>query len=1006
MAWHRLALVLGLAAALSGASVAGEQWRLSWSDGFERDTVGDGWVVTHGQASVREGKLHLEGGGACIITSKAFAPDVRLEFDAVADPRFPPCDLSAALAANEIHGYSYLLAFGGQNNRVNQILGPGVRKVVEKPALLIQPGRTYHISALKEGRRLALSVDGVTVVEAEAGQAAGGPGLDRVGLVTWAGMIADNVRVYERDEPAPENSGLFAELTGSPFARAGAKLMAAGPAAPGVQKALDALNAGRPDEALKLFGAVGDPALSLWGRAWALGDLSYAEANGSPEFLKLAADARDLLAKRPADESLRRLAAASGWFGDLVMSRSGLSSAIRLTGLGERGNPFYHKARLYEARYLYWNGMEGGNRKAIAQAVEMMAGPRKLWPENTVLRQYGGEAVPWGEELNADVERHPAWAAYLREAYARQARIMETWFQKRQAPDGQLGGGWGDDVELMRTWMQIAAISTGPEQARAGIQKLADGVWKTLKDGYDPGIGDVEHSSEPSADTAPAMLLLCYGDPLYVERNMLSCRTIKERFMGIDANGYPRFISSEFGAGGVNRQPQAGGDTGYHARAMKHLLWQAWWGDEAAKDWFARWTDGWRAKTAAQIGTKPPGLPPMTIWHPSGTIAPPDGGGPWWDPKRNYYGQMGGMVFDSMLAAYALTGERRFLSAFQLMMDSATKGPLPRGPVTPGSPEDFQMQMVSMPDASKTALYRLLTGERVYDEYTRRNGDPAQVYRTDYDIDRYTKSFEAVAKSLRSNLELRTTEVLATDRAALDGALTVFGAYTGAVTGLRDASTPTFAVTYDAPDADFAALVVDSSPERLRVWLYSFHDRPVRIGLRLWRVSPGEYVLKQGRVLPGEAKGQNRYAWQPASRVKVLHRADAVYVDVPPNAVYAVDLRLERPVSVPAAAPDLAIDFRDVRPGRNWQVTLHNIGNAAAGQFAVRLERRSESGWRKVSEQTVKSLPAPANLRPSRLNLSLSAPSAQTGATYRITLDPADRLYEICESNNSCVIRW
>jgi len=72
----------------------------------------------------------------------------------------------------------------------------------------------------------------------------------------------------------------------------------------------------------------------------------------------------------------------------------------------------------------------------------------------------------------------------------------------------------------------------------------------------------------------------------------------------------------------------------------------------------------------------------------------------------------------------------------------------------------------------------------------------------------------------------------------------------------------------------------------------------------------------------------------------------------------------------------------------------------------VRLERRSESGWRKVSEQTVKSLPAPANLRPSRLNLSLSAPSAQTGATYRITLDPADRLYEICESNNSCVIRW
>ena len=133
MAWHRLALVLGLAAALSGASVAGEQWRLSWSDGFERDTVGDGWVVTHGQASVREGKLHLEGGGACIITSKAFAPDVRLEFDAARNPRFPPCDLSAALAANEIHGYSYLLALADRTTGSTRFWGRECESLSRSP---------------------------------------------------------------------------------------------------------------------------------------------------------------------------------------------------------------------------------------------------------------------------------------------------------------------------------------------------------------------------------------------------------------------------------------------------------------------------------------------------------------------------------------------------------------------------------------------------------------------------------------------------------------------------------------------------------------------------------------------------------------------------------------------------------------------------------------------------------------------------------------------------------
>lgn len=1003
-----VAAVLALACWPVYAAERGPEWKLVWSDDFERGALGDEWVVTSGKAEISSGRLLLEGGGACILARRSFAPDVRLEFEASADPRFPPCDLSVALAANEVHGYQYLLAFGGQNNRVNQILGPGVRQVIEQPAHVIEPGKTYRLVATKEGRKLTYSVNGLTVVEAEAPEAIGGPGLDRVGLVTWAGMLADNVRVYERAEPAPDSPPAMRNLPWGPFRREGHKLQTLwAPFEFGLSEAVAAFNDGDMTKAYSLFREMRHQHLSLWGQAYVLGDLRFKESAAGGELKRFAREFRKYADSRPDDLYLQGQASAAEWFGGLVMSRAGRLDAIRLVALGEpEANPFYHKARLYEARYLYWEGAEGGDERRKAQAVEMMRELRKTWPDDPILRQYTGEAVPWGESLNADTERHPAWAAYLREAYARQIRIMETWFEKRQAPDGQLGGGWGDDVELMRTWMQIAGISTGAAGARSGIQKLADGVWKTLKDGYDPGVGDVEHSSEPSADTVPGMLFLRYGDPLYVERNMLSSKTIKERFMALDANGYPRFISSEFGAHGVNTQPQAGGDTGYHARAMKHLMWQAWWGDPVARDWFVRWADGWRAKTVAPNGTKPAGLPPMTIWHPSGSISQPGSGRPWWDPKRNYFGQMGGMVFDSILAAYALTGEQRFVSAFQLMMDSATKGPLPKEPVSPGSPEDFQMQLVSMPDANRTALYRHLTGERVYDEYTRRAGDAAQVYRTDYDLERYTARFESVAKAQRSNLEFRTTEVLATDRAALDGALTVFGAYTGAVLGLRDASFPTFEVTYDTPDADFAALVVDSGPERLRVWLYSFHDRPVRMGLVLWRLRPGEYILKQGELLPGEVRGQNRYAWKPAARTRLLHRADTVYVDVPPNASYAVDLRLDEPVTVPKLAPDLALASRDISAGRSWKVTVHNIGNAPAGASVVRLERETSNGWRTVTEKTVRHLAAPSNLAPSRAIVSLDGPPQADGAAYRVRLDPADRLYEPCESNNTCVIRW
>jgi ATP-dependent helicase HrpA len=47
----------------------------------------------------------------------------------------------------------------------------------------------------------------------------------------------------------------------------------------------------------------------------------------------------------------------------------------------------------------------------------------------------------------------------------------------------------------------------------------------------------------------------------------------------------------------------------------------------------------------------------------------------------------------------------------------------------------------------------------------------------------------------------------------------VFGAYTGAVCSFRDSKTPTISVTYDTPDLNFAAVVTETTTERLRVML-------------------------------------------------------------------------------------------------------------------------------------------------------------------------------------------
>ena len=75
-----------------------DEWRLVWQDDFQRVEPGDGWYVVQGDASIVDGRLKLEGDGAIILINRSFAPDVRLEFDAEADPARPPCDLSATLA--------------------------------------------------------------------------------------------------------------------------------------------------------------------------------------------------------------------------------------------------------------------------------------------------------------------------------------------------------------------------------------------------------------------------------------------------------------------------------------------------------------------------------------------------------------------------------------------------------------------------------------------------------------------------------------------------------------------------------------------------------------------------------------------------------------------------------------------------------------------------------------------------------------------------------------------
>ncbi|MBP7935757.1 MAG: hypothetical protein KA354_14005, partial [Phycisphaerae bacterium] len=600
---RRFALVGCLHLLLSIFSAAEEtQWKLVFQDHFDRTEVGPDWKPNPGM-SIISGRLRLIGVVNAQI-NHSFKPDIRLEFDGWAIEGIPPCDMSVTFCGGEV-GTGYLLGFGAQNNAANHLVGPGVRFEDHHPPFLIEQGREYHCIAQKEGRRISYAVNGTKLFDVRVDDPLGGPGFDVAGVLGWTGLEVDNVEVYERTTPHPDAPKTLVGISDGPLYREGRQLVVRrGSGSPAVDAAVTTFNTGRLDEALMQFRAMGDTLVGLLGQAYVRGDLAYMEKYRHPEFKVLATAFEAASARQPGDEVLAQYALLAKWFASFHMQRSGAAmvAAVRLRKLGAKNNPFYYKSRLYQARYRYWDGAEAGNRNVMAEAKSWMEELKQMWPDHVILRQYTGDRIPWGEQYNADTTKHPAWAAYLREAYARQVEFMRHFITERQDREGGFGGGYGDDCEMMRTWMQVSAISSAAETARTGIQNLARGIWdhELIYDGY-AGMGDVEHSSEPSADVLPGLLFVRYGDPLWVERNLRTSKTIKEKFMGIDARGYPRFQSSWYGEGRVDRTPLGGGDSGYNGRTMKHFLWEAWRGNPEARDWFVRWADGWRDATMREF---------------------------------------------------------------------------------------------------------------------------------------------------------------------------------------------------------------------------------------------------------------------------------------------------------------------------------------------------------------------------------------------------------------------
>ena len=510
------------------------------------------------------------------------------------------------------------------------------------------------------------------------------------------------------------------------------------------------------------------------------------------------------------------------------------------------------EALLGLTRAHYWAAAENHRARDLDRTEQLFREGLKIMPGDPILRQMISASctalnigrigrmpsgpycekvapVPWEPPLSPVPRGAPEWAVEQRRLAARMEAITRWWVEKRQRPNGELGGGWDDDVEIFRYWGP-QALGFGSPVAAAGIKRLAEGLWSSgiILNGYDRRISDVEHASEASADTQPILASL-FPDDSAVRARLAETTACADNWIARQPDGRWRFRGSWFNCREFDPRPERAVDVHLNVRALGPALWHAYLArDRKVIGMLANWAESWVEAMRSTSYAKPAGIFPSALKSADGSYL--IGSDQWDKPSVEWdYYQWSGWSQETLtsllLALHDLTGESRWLEA---------------------AGESFRIMERCR---EYPRLCREIKSEpQAFYEWRRRTGDPRYDQAFGYDRDRSLPAALALmagharqtSARLSVNFGMFTSEVLYTDRVYYsmtpEYRQLLFGAEAP-----RGERYPTFAVTWPAADGDFARAVIEASPARLRLQLYNFGVTEFKAPVRLWRLKAGRY---------------------------------------------------------------------------------------------------------------------------------------------------------------------
>jgi hypothetical protein len=703
---------------------------------------------------------------------------------------------------------------------------------------------------------------------------------------------------------------------------------------------------------------------------------------------------------------------SGGWDWTSDLAKSGIFDHIEDAGMAFEeisrfeNHPLQIRATYELAKVEFQIWLEQQARGQRSKSDKHFNIVKKYYPDNKLIKMYLGERLSTVSYPKWD-KKIPEWAFLQKKAMDGILDIIHYWVENRQADNGEFGGKYDDDVEMLR-WWGVSRNVVNDSVALLGMQRLVDGIWnsKWIENGWSRKLKDVEHSSEPIADTQPMMIGFDYGNPIYVERCMESAAKL-ELWTGINSRGHRHFKSSWYSSSAIDTTAPKNCDVEMNTRTIKAINWLAWYNHHpTAIKFLKEWGDAWLEDCLRTEKDKPKGIVPAAIrfrddaisgysenWYDSGMF---------WD----YYNFGGGSkMLNQFLVNYLLFNDTKYLQPIELALELIEKyenEDLENS--EPGSEKWTANELINSGGFAETVeIWRIITNNSKYDKLIVKLGSDYIKFlltkNEKYNLD----GIKNIIDGTYNNRELNTTEAYFTDRVEIRdlssrkewSSTHIESIYTGSP--FLDTFYPFNPISWRGFGNNFAALVLDSSPTNLKIKIINLSDNVINGAIIFHQLENGSYNFVSNATNNGKNIVKTKF--------EVLNRNSELQINLIPGVEQIIEInQIESYDESKKELADLAITKSELQINNGEEdniiisIPIHNIGIKEALNLKVSIYEIVNGISQLLKTVKVAQLEAPLDLLPKIAKVNFSIKSSDN--EHLIKVDPSDHIEEITEINN------